>query len=187
MWRMNKVVFKIKKVGKMKANLGDKVKDEIRNFTGTVTAIAVYLTGKEHYLVTPPSKEGENTASDGYWVEHDQIKVEEENEYVPFPARKIQLGDKVVDVVSDFKGVVTARAEYLNGCSRILIRGSLSKWQKIAGKRPQEIWVDDNLCVIQEKDFFSKEIKTKHKKEIRIEQSIEKRKTGGPMPSVPKP
>lgn len=33
----------------------------------------------------------------------------------------IQLGDKVVDVVSGFKGVVTGRAEYLTGCSQFSV------------------------------------------------------------------
>ena len=33
----------------------------------------------------------------------------------------IKLGDKVKDKISGYKGIVTAIAKYLNGCTRILI------------------------------------------------------------------
>lgn len=40
---------------------------------------------------------------------------------------KIELGDKVKDTITGFKGVVVCIATYLNGCRRLAIQPPLSK------------------------------------------------------------
>lgn len=52
---------------------------------------------------------------------------------------KITLGSKVRDTITGFEGIATARAEYLNGCVRILIQPQrLDK----DGKIIESEWID---------------------------------------------
>ena len=39
----------------------------------------------------------------------------------------VKLGDKVQDIISGFKGIVTGKAEYLNGCVSFLVEGEVDK------------------------------------------------------------
>jgi len=50
-----------------------------------------------------------------------------------------ELGDKVKDTVTGFKGIATAKSEFLNGCVRFLIT------PEVVGKAqtlPDEAWFD---------------------------------------------
>lgn len=52
---------------------------------------------------------------------------------------KIELGREAKDVVSGYKGIVTARTEYLNGCVRFHLRPKASK----DGKLDEGEWFDE--------------------------------------------
>ena len=52
----------------------------------------------------------------------------------------IKLGDKAKDKISGFKGIVTAKSEYLNGCTRILIE---SMGLQESGIPVEAQWFDD--------------------------------------------
>lgn len=51
--------------------------------------------------------------------------------------KKFELGAKVADRVTDFKGLVTARAEYLYGEPRVLVESVDTTG------RPIEFWYDE--------------------------------------------
>lgn len=58
----------------MAVKLGQKVKDVITGFEGTITGRAQYLTGCSQGLVAPPiSKDGEHR--DGHWFDEDRLAV----------------------------------------------------------------------------------------------------------------
>lgn len=61
----------------------------------------------------------------------------------------IQLGSKAKDKITGFTGVAIGRAEYLTGCTQILLTpDKLTK----DGKRPEGEWFDEQrLEVIQNK------------------------------------
>lgn len=49
-----------------------------------------------------------------------------------------QLGDRVRDVITGFKGVVTGRIEYINGCDQCCISPEATR----DGKLAESIWFD---------------------------------------------
>lgn len=51
---------------------------------------------------------------------------------------KVNLGDQVQDRVTGFKGIVTARSEYLNGCTRV---GVHARAKGNAQSEPS--WIDE--------------------------------------------
>lgn len=52
---------------------------------------------------------------------------------------KIKMGAKVKDSVTDFRGVVTARAEYLTGCRQYLVQPKADKGKFVEGN-----WFDED-------------------------------------------
>lgn len=54
-------------------NLGDKARDVVTGFVGTVTGKASYLTGCDQYVLTPPAKDGE--LKDAGWFDENRIEV----------------------------------------------------------------------------------------------------------------
>lgn len=61
---------------------------------------------------------------------------------------KIKLGDKVVDEVTGYRGIVIGILNYLNGCARIGIQGK----ERTKDNLPVEAyWVDDVTVKIVKK------------------------------------
>ncbi len=52
----------------------------------------------------------------------------------------IELGQKVKDSLTGFEGVVTAKAEYLDGCVRYLVQPT----ELASGKMVDAEWIDIN-------------------------------------------
>jgi len=65
---------------------------------------------------------------------------------------KINLGDRAEDRISGYKGIVTAIAKYLNGCTRILIEP-----EKLDddGKMLKSLWFDDVQVKVTKKGSFT--------------------------------
>lgn len=77
----------------------------------------------------------------------------------------IRLGNKVKDKITGFKGIATAKVEYLNGCVQYCVKPQVSK----DGKMPEGEYIDDaQLEVIED-----------------ISVSIGVEPDGGPMPDTP--
>jgi len=53
----------------------------------------------------------------------------------------INLGDKVKDTITDFKGMAVARCVYLNGCVRIEVQ---PKGLDNDGKIVEAVWIDES-------------------------------------------
>ena len=53
----------------------------------------------------------------------------------------VKLGEAVQDTVSGFKGIVTARAEYLGGNPRCQVQSNISA---VAGNMPHSEWIDED-------------------------------------------
>ena len=51
----------------------------------------------------------------------------------------IQLGDRVADEVTGFRGIVEARCEYLTGCARLLVQPTLDE----KGAWTEARWIDE--------------------------------------------
>lgn len=63
------------------------------------------------------------------------------------PKFTIELGSEVKSDVSGFTGIVTSRAEHLNGCNRYWVAPKVGK----DGKMPDGSWIDEpELIAIKE-------------------------------------
>ena len=52
---------------------------------------------------------------------------------------KIELGQRVKDIVSEAVGIATARVTYLNGCEQLLISPKVDD----KGTIPKGVWIDE--------------------------------------------
>ena len=57
-------------------------------------------------------------------------------------AERMNLGDYVVDMISGFAGVVTARTVYLNGNVKVCVEAC----ELDQGKPITEVWLDEHRC-----------------------------------------
>jgi len=53
---------------------GDKVKEKVTGFTGTITGTCFYLTGCNQYLVIPECKEP-NQKAEGTWYDEGRLEL----------------------------------------------------------------------------------------------------------------
>ena len=79
-----------------------------------------------------------------------------------------ELGDKVKDTVTGFKGTITARIEYLNGCLQYCVEPKVGK----EGKVEKHYYVDEGQLELIEA------------RSARARKASEKG-TGGDMPNTP--
>ena len=80
--------------------------------------------------------------------------------------KQIELGQEVIDVVSGYKGIVIARSEYLNGCTRCGVQAKIGK----DGKLQDCCWFDEPQLKPIGKGIKIKSVR---------------RDTGGPVSSLP--
>ncbi len=59
----------------------------------------------------------------------------------------IELGSTVISHISGFKGIVTSRAEHINGCDRYWVAPKVNK----AGEMPEGAWIDDGELDVTKK------------------------------------
>ena len=71
-------------------NLGDKAKDIVTGFEGTVTGHAKYLTGCDQYVLTPPAIDGK--LNDAGWFDENRIEVLEKKTVNLKPTKKNKVG-----------------------------------------------------------------------------------------------
>ena len=80
---------------------------------------------------------------------------------------KFNLGDKVRDIVTGFKGVATAVTIWLNGCCRYGVQGTQLK----DGRPTELVWIDEEQLEL----VSAKAISVKKRE----------KDTGGPRPVAP--
>ena len=61
---------------------------------------------------------------------------------------KFELGAKVKDELTNFKGIVTVRSEHITGCDRYCVRPRTDDTSEVKGS----IWFDEQRLVSKEKD-----------------------------------
>ena len=60
----------------------------------------------------------------------------------------IELGDEVEDVITGFKGIATAKIEYIYGCVQFQVT---PPYNKEKGEHPKKDWIDVQQLVIIKK------------------------------------
>lgn len=75
----------------------------------------------------------------------------------------ISVGDEVQDKVSGFKGIVTARTEYINGCTRLGVQGASKN-----NAQSEPAWIDEPQVKLLKRGVVK----------------IGRQETGGPRPDA---
>lgn len=84
-----------------------------------------------------------------------------------------KLGDKVKDRVSGFEGIIIAQHDYLYGCTRFSVQGSVDK----DGKLPDSVSFDDYQLEVLEEGVV--------KPNVPVQQRAKLKETGGPGGHIP--
>lgn len=64
----------------------------------------------------------------------------------------VEIGDRIRDKVSGFKGIATGLTEYLNGCRQFLISAEKTEND---GKKIDGIWIDEQTLKVVDKAVFA--------------------------------
>lgn len=98
--------------------MGMKVKEVVTGLTGVILTIEDFLSGVRHFGVFPEgdgksSPDGRNFDWEGLQYVDDGLMARSSQ---PDPTCDLVLGQQYEDVVSGFKGTLTAIAYHINGC-----------------------------------------------------------------------
>ena len=108
----------------MNIPLGSTVKCRVTGFTGVAENRAAFMYGCDRYFVQPTCGD-DGKMPDGAMIDHPQLEILNEGKQVMEPLHEppclVEMGQSVEDPIRGQKGIVTGRAVYLNGCSRVLV------------------------------------------------------------------
>jgi hypothetical protein len=104
--------------------LGKTVRDRMSGFSGIASSYTESLTGNVQYSIQAPAKDGVLADPVGFDVQQVDL-VEGPTLTVTSPPADvgIKLGEAVEDIVSGFKGTVTRKVTFVNGCVYFIIMG----------------------------------------------------------------
>jgi hypothetical protein len=149
--------------------LGQKVKDLVTGLTGIAITRAEFISGAPRVGVQPGlGKDGNPLETHEF--DESQLKVLDVKRVVktePNPAL-VDIGQEGKDRITGFKGIITGRAVFLNGCARIALQPPVDK----EGKARKIEWFDET------------NIESKRKKVVAAKEEPKKR-TGGPGIGMP--
>ncbi len=80
--------------------------------------------------------------------------------------KAIELGDKVKDQITGYKGTAIGHSEYLNGCVRVMVQPPIDD----KGEIPEAQWIDEGQLFVTE---------------LRVAPVLSKAEVGGPMETPP--
>jgi hypothetical protein len=110
--------------------LGKKATDIITGFKGVITAKAEFLHAPPRYELTP-EKLHEGAPIKPVWLDETRLKVGGTKIKVAEIKPVIGLGADAEDSVTHYKGVVTGRFIFVNGCVRLEVSSKALKDGKL--------------------------------------------------------
>jgi hypothetical protein len=99
-------------------NLGDILRDKITGFEGMTVARHTFMSGTIQYQLAPQTLDdkGQPTGNALFdWQTLDRVSEGATIEPLALMP-SFDFGDQVEDSVTDFKGTITSKSEYINGC-----------------------------------------------------------------------
>lgn len=102
--------------------LGQRVRDIVSGFNGIAISRLDQLNGNVQYAVQPMQKDGETAYPEAMYIDHHMLEVLDEGvsdkvtKPVFLPLKLRTLGAEVRDTITDFTGIATQKATYMNGC-----------------------------------------------------------------------
>lgn len=147
--------------------LGQKARDKVSGFEGTLTEVANYLFGCDQYAITPPVKDGE--LKEGYWFDVGRLEPIGKKTFAEEPdVPGMSLGQEAKDAITGFNGIMIGRSRTISGYETYGLAPRVKDQEK--GKTQ---WFD-----VKRLEIIGKGI---NPKEVRAE------KPGGPNMDAPAP
>lgn len=133
--------------------LGHIATDRITGLKGVITAVAEFLYGPKR-LELSPNKVVDGKPLDPMWLDEPRLKIGKVHTKVKDVPVVVGLGAETEDPMTKFKGIVTGRFTFLNGCVRCEVtpkalnkdgkpvepaafdEGRLAPLSEVAAKRP---------------------------------------------------
>ena len=105
-------------------DLGKIAIDTVTGFSGTVVSVVFQMSGNVQYCVTPNVSEEGNTYPESVAIDKNVIVIDQADNGVTDRVIKTSsqtpafaFGEKVRDIITGIKGIVTQRAVYISGCT----------------------------------------------------------------------
>lgn len=107
---------------------GMKVKCQITGYVGIVDHVSTYMHSGNRVAIQP-SKGKDGKLIDAIGVDAAGVVILDAKRIVDIelPEQIYQFGQKAEDPITGFKGTITGRAVYLNGCARVALEPELHK------------------------------------------------------------
>jgi hypothetical protein len=107
--------------------LGHKAKDIITGLEGVITAQAEFQHAPTRYELTPNKLNKDGVVAKSVWMDEKRLKVAKAFVTPTEAVSTVTLGQDAKDSITGFKGIVTGRYTFLNGCIRLEITSKTLK------------------------------------------------------------
>lgn len=103
--------------------LGERVKDLSSGFAGITTSVTVVASGNIRFGVQPMSEKGDSIPQAYELDHHLLVTLDAGISHLTTEAspKLFKIGEEVEDIVTGFKGYITAVTTYINGCHNYLL------------------------------------------------------------------
>ena len=125
--------------------LGKEVRDVASGLTGLCLQVTEYLSGVRQVGIQPKSLDG-TAFPETYTIDDNLIEVLGDgisSRVIPInqgDCADIKLGDQVRDKVTKFKGTMTHKSMFMNGCTLVCVTSELTEKEK-----PLEEWFNAKM------------------------------------------
>lgn len=108
----------------MEFDLGDTLECHITGLVGKVSQVAQHIYSQDRYCVQPPYNSERALMPSAHFIDGASLKLNAKSELATIHRYKkgeVELGDIVLDTLTEMTGKVTERSLCLNGCYRLKI------------------------------------------------------------------
>lgn len=97
--------------------LGDTIREKITGFEGVAVGRHYFISGTVQYTIAPKKLDDKGSPVPIASFDWQHLELMERGPLVTMPTLpEFELGDEVDDEITDFKGTVTSKSEFINGC-----------------------------------------------------------------------
>ena len=134
-------------MSKFKFDLKITVKSNISGFKGIIVARSENLHTCNRYSINPVVDKSGKIPQAWWFDEEELVIVNDKNKISKEPIFKYDMGVKAKSDLTEFKGIITARLDHVNGCNRYFINPVVNK----EGELVDGTWFDEDDIIILEK------------------------------------
>lgn len=134
-------------MAKKEVKLGHTVRDMVTGFTGIATQLVELLSGTVQFAVQPKlgAKATPGDYPNGMNLDIQTLEFVDDGvakTVIPPAVTELVLGNEVEDILTGFKGTLTSKNTFINGCVYFHVLPKMTKEQKEQNKAPDSEFFD---------------------------------------------